>query len=136
MVLKFSVFLLTNSLPMHPFSNPCKHQKTLTENLKPYLLRWHFLNISQSSHLYLSTIGFKMLSHCKFFSVLIADWAAPPEMIDTGFYTWLELLKVLLFAQLSKLFLYLLSRDKHETESLIYPSLYACNDRPAYVSQW
>lgn len=49
-------------------------------------------------------IWFKLFSHCKFFSVLVADCAAPPEMINTGFYPWLDLLKALLLAQIFKLF--------------------------------
>ena len=40
----------------------------------------------------------------KFFSVPAGDCAAPQEMIDNGFYPYLQFLKALLFAQLYKLF--------------------------------
>ena len=45
----------------------------------------------------------------KVFSVPVASCAAPPEMINYGFYPWLQFLRTLLFAQLGKLFLNILS---------------------------
>ena len=63
-------------------------------NLPIYVCQWY---------------GTKCSSFLKFFSVLVPSCTAPSEMNNYGFYPWLQILKTLLFAKLSKLFLLFLA---------------------------
>ena len=80
-------------------------------------LCWHFLNISQSSHLCLSVILYKLLSH---FS--LSSLALPLQVVQHHQKLLIMASKMLLFAQLCKL-LFNILRHMSNIELMVYFTL-------------
>ena len=136
-VLKFSLFFLTHSLPMHPSSNRCKHQKTVSENLKPFFFCastfWIYHNLPIYTCPWYGS-NCSVIVNSLVFSLQIAQHHQ--KWLILAFIHGLTSSKRFCLRRFSSFFRYLQPHDKHRTDSLFYPLFYTCNDGLAYVNQW